>query len=206
MAADCDSSRDPLPSACRVQARSRGRGAGIRSGVMVGRRITGPGSPACGPATASSSPSTSPADRAGCAAAGCSPSARPPRSVSRAREPRSSATPRSTGQCPAARRSTCGAAGSVRADQDPAWHAGRAVPVPVRHPAHRLPGRRLRQRPRRRDARRARSRAGGAVRGPDRQSARGGQRPPHPRPVHSKDPTGTAQPERCPSSRWPAGS
>ena len=44
---------------------------------------------------------------AGCATASSTPSARRPRSASRARAPRCSATPSSTARCPAGRRSTC---------------------------------------------------------------------------------------------------
>ena len=46
--------------------------------------------------------------------------------------------------------------------------AGRAVPVPVRHPAHRLAGRRLRRHPGGRDAGRARPRPGRPARDADR--------------------------------------
>ena len=61
----------------------------------------------------------------------------------------------------------------VRADQDSARDAGRPVPVPVGHPAHGLPGRRLRRCSRGRDAGRARPRAGRTVCRPDRPAAGG---------------------------------
>ena len=50
----------------------------------------------------------------------------------------------------------------------------RAVPVPLRHPAHRLAGRRVRRRPAGRHARRVRARPGRAVRRPDRPAPRRG--------------------------------
>ena len=58
-----------------------------------------------------------------------------------------------------------GTAGPVRADQGARGTAGRPLPVPVRHPAHRLAGGPVRGHPAGRDRGRARARAGRPVRG-----------------------------------------
>ena len=65
-----------------------------------------------------------------------------------------------------------GPAGPVRPGQDPAGWTGRAVPVPVRRAAHRVPGRCLRGHPQGRDAGRARPGADRAVLGADRPAPR----------------------------------
>ena len=65
-------------------------------------------------ATGWSCRSTSPAAPASCASRACSRSARPPRCTSRAPAPRCSATPSSTGRCPAGRPSTCGCRSATR--------------------------------------------------------------------------------------------
>ena len=112
--------------------------------------------------------STFPAAAAGCATAACSPSARPPRCGSRTRARHSSDTRRSTGRSRAARPSTCAFRTRLRADQGRRGRPGRAVPVPVRHPAHRMAGSAVRRCTRRRHPGRFRAGAGRPVRGPDR--------------------------------------
>ena len=61
-----------------------------------------------------------------------------------------------------------GAAGPVHPHQAARGAAGRPVRLPLRHPAHRLAGRGVRERPRRRHARRARARPDRRLRLPDR--------------------------------------
>ena len=105
-------------------------------------------------------------------AAGSTPSARPPRCASRARAPRCSATPRCTARCRAARPSTCGCRRPSSARSRCPTRTRRALPLPLRHPAHRLAGGAVRRRPARRHARRPRPRPGRPVLRPDRPAPR----------------------------------
>ena len=128
-------------------------------------------------ATASSSPSTSPAATAGCANAAVRPVRDHPgplRGQGRDAVRLHVAVrlgSRRAGRVPPR------PAGPVRADQDPGRHAGRAVPVPLRRAADRVAGRGLRRHPRRRQRRRFRAR-------PDRPDVRADRPAPRRRPGH----------------------
>ena len=125
-------------------------------------------------------------------AADCSRSARPPRCVSTAAARRCSATPSCTARCPAARPSTC----ACRcADYNPIKvgprPAGRALPVPQRHPADGLAGGGVRRR------------AGRRHPGRDRARARSGSSPPASACIAA---TGASRWSRCRSAgRWRSG-
>ncbi len=82
-------------------------------------------------------------------AAACSRSARPPRSASRARARRCSATPSSTARCRAGRPSTCACRRrSTARSRCPEGPAGRPVRLPLRRAADRVAGGRVRRRSR----------------------------------------------------------
>ena len=121
-------------------------------GRWASSRRSAPRSPTSPRVTASSCRSTSPAVDAGCVGAASTPSARRPRCATRARVRPSSATPRSTGRFPAGRPQYLRVpAGPLRSDQGARRGTGHPVRLPLRHPAHRLAGRRLRRRPDRRN-------------------------------------------------------
>ena len=145
--------------------RARPRDDGHRRGGRSARPAS------CAVATGSSCRSTSPAATAGCVAqlfAQCETT----QIRDSARAPRCSATRRCTAPCRAARPSISASRRRTSGRSRSPTGRRRALPLPVRHPSHRLAGGRLRGRRPRRHPRRPRARPGRPAARADRPAPR----------------------------------